>query len=171
MQSSALCFNSAEEGVRSIDQQPDGQISVQSGGIMILSLSTQTCPILSHVKFNVIFTASVLQHLFSCDLDGKDLRSVSDCVERLKLLDEMGRVWGQNMLLQVCGANLLLTDIETKVNNIRPALVVSYSMCVDTCCKTHGQKSHPWWHEMEILLEREPFIHSLVSEVKTNKEY
>uniref|UniRef100_A0A3Q1IWW4 SH3 domain-containing protein n=1 Tax=Anabas testudineus TaxID=64144 RepID=A0A3Q1IWW4_ANATE len=55
-----------------------------------------------------------VEHLFSCDLDGKELRSVDDCVERLKLLDEMGRVWGQNMLLQVRGANLLLTDIETK---------------------------------------------------------
>ena len=60
--------------------------------------------------------ASLLQHLFTCELDGKEMRSIADCVERLKLLDGMGRVWGQNMLMEVRGANLLLTDIETKVN-------------------------------------------------------
>ncbi|XP_068568061.1 epidermal growth factor receptor kinase substrate 8-like protein 3 isoform X2 [Cebidichthys violaceus] len=55
-----------------------------------------------------------VEHLFTCDLDGKGLRSVNDCVERLKVLDGMGRVWGQNMQLEVRGANLVLTDIETK---------------------------------------------------------
>ncbi|KAM7402082.1 hypothetical protein PAMP_017352 [Pampus punctatissimus] len=55
-----------------------------------------------------------VEHLFTCDLDGKELRSIADCVERLKLLDGMGRVWGQNMLMEVRGTNLLLTDIETK---------------------------------------------------------
>lgn len=55
-----------------------------------------------------------VEHLFTCELDGKELRSVSDCVERLKLLDGMGRVWGQNMVLCLRGANLVLTDTETK---------------------------------------------------------
>ncbi|CAB1417909.1 unnamed protein product [Pleuronectes platessa] len=55
-----------------------------------------------------------VEHLFTCDLDGRELRSVADCVERLKLLDGMGRVWGQNMLLEVRGVNLLLTDTDTK---------------------------------------------------------
>ncbi|XP_054473629.1 epidermal growth factor receptor kinase substrate 8-like protein 3 [Anoplopoma fimbria] len=55
-----------------------------------------------------------VEHLFTCDLDGKELRSVADCVERLKVLDGMGRVWGQNMQLEVRGPNLLLTDTETK---------------------------------------------------------
>ncbi|XP_017271221.1 epidermal growth factor receptor kinase substrate 8-like protein 3 [Kryptolebias marmoratus] len=55
-----------------------------------------------------------VDHLFTCDLDGKDLRNISDCVERLKLLNHMGRVWGQNMLLEVHGAELRLSDIETK---------------------------------------------------------
>ncbi|XP_044203875.1 epidermal growth factor receptor kinase substrate 8-like protein 3 isoform X2 [Thunnus albacares] len=55
-----------------------------------------------------------VEHLFTCELDGKEMRSIADCVERLKLLDGMGRVWGQNMLMEVRGANLLLTDIETK---------------------------------------------------------
>lgn len=55
-----------------------------------------------------------VEHLFTCELDGKDLRNTSDCVERLKLLDGMGRVWGQNMVLDLRGADLVLTDIETK---------------------------------------------------------
>ncbi|XP_020789789.1 epidermal growth factor receptor kinase substrate 8 [Boleophthalmus pectinirostris] len=55
-----------------------------------------------------------VEHLFTCDLDGKDLRSISDCVERLRLLDGMGRVWGQNMVLALKGAALVLTDTETK---------------------------------------------------------
>lgn len=55
-----------------------------------------------------------VEHLFTCDLDGKELRDVRDCVERLKLLDQMGRVWAQNMQMEVRGVNLLLTDIETK---------------------------------------------------------
>ncbi|XP_068598192.1 epidermal growth factor receptor kinase substrate 8-like protein 3 [Brachionichthys hirsutus] len=55
-----------------------------------------------------------VEHLFTCDLDGKELRGVADCVERLNLLKGMGRVWGQSMLMEVCGPTLLLTDIETK---------------------------------------------------------
>uniref|UniRef100_UPI0037E81CBA epidermal growth factor receptor kinase substrate 8-like protein 3 n=1 Tax=Semicossyphus pulcher TaxID=241346 RepID=UPI0037E81CBA len=55
-----------------------------------------------------------VEHLFTCNLDGKELRSVADCVERLRLLDGMGRVWGQSMLLEIRGDDLLLTDIETK---------------------------------------------------------
>uniref|UniRef100_A0A3B3C5J3 PTB domain-containing protein n=1 Tax=Oryzias melastigma TaxID=30732 RepID=A0A3B3C5J3_ORYME len=65
----------------------------------------------------------LLQHLFTCDLDGKDLRNARDCVERLKLLDQMGRVWGQNMMLEVHGANLLLSDIETKVSSMSGAVM------------------------------------------------
>lgn len=44
-----------------------------------------------------------------------ELRTLADCVEHLKLLEEEGRVWGQSMLLQVRGPTLLLADIETKV--------------------------------------------------------
>ncbi|XP_014330216.1 epidermal growth factor receptor kinase substrate 8-like protein 3 isoform X1 [Xiphophorus maculatus] len=55
-----------------------------------------------------------VEHLFTCDLNGKDLRNIPDCVERLKLLDQTDRIWGQNMVLEVRGANLLLIDYETK---------------------------------------------------------
>ncbi|KAL2090498.1 hypothetical protein ACEWY4_012761 [Coilia grayii] len=39
---------------------------------------------------------------------------VDDCVERLKLLEAMGSVWGQDMILQVHDSSLQLIDIETK---------------------------------------------------------
>lgn len=55
------------------------------------------------------------QHLFTFELDGRQLRSVVDCVEQLQLLEEMGRVWGQTMLLGVQAPKLILMDIETKV--------------------------------------------------------
>ncbi|XP_013768411.1 epidermal growth factor receptor kinase substrate 8-like protein 3 [Pundamilia nyererei] len=55
-----------------------------------------------------------VEHLFTCDLDGKDLKNITDCVDRLNLLEEMGHVWGQTMQLEVQGTKMILTDIENK---------------------------------------------------------
>ncbi|XP_030229783.1 epidermal growth factor receptor kinase substrate 8-like protein 3 isoform X1 [Gadus morhua] len=55
-----------------------------------------------------------VEHLITCELDGKELQGVADCVERLNLLEGMGRVWGQNMFLEVRGSDLHLCDIETR---------------------------------------------------------
>uniref|UniRef100_A0A8C4RRZ6 EPS8 signaling adaptor L3b n=1 Tax=Erpetoichthys calabaricus TaxID=27687 RepID=A0A8C4RRZ6_ERPCA len=55
-----------------------------------------------------------VEHLFSCELDQKDLKTVDDCISRLKLLDARGRVWGQEMILQVKNGSLQLMDIEAK---------------------------------------------------------
>lgn len=90
-------------------------------------LNTSMCAPGLRTRSSACVCGSLLQHLFTCDLDGKDLSNVRDCVERLKLLDQMGRVWGQNMMLEVQGANLLLSDIETKV----------YSMCASGCVHQH----------------------------------
>ncbi|KAL6464155.1 hypothetical protein MHYP_G00264720 [Metynnis hypsauchen] len=54
-----------------------------------------------------------VEHLLTCELGG-ELQGVPECVERLKLLEDTGRVWGQDMLLEVVNGNLLLIDIETK---------------------------------------------------------
>uniref|UniRef100_A0A8C3FSW5 PTB domain-containing protein n=1 Tax=Chrysemys picta bellii TaxID=8478 RepID=A0A8C3FSW5_CHRPI len=54
------------------------------------------------------------QHLLTVHVDSKDIRGVDDCVARLKMMDAQGRVWGQDMILQVRGHELLLSDIETK---------------------------------------------------------
>ncbi|KAM4581839.1 LOW QUALITY PROTEIN: epidermal growth factor receptor kinase substrate 8-like protein 3 [Fundulus diaphanus] len=55
-----------------------------------------------------------VEHLFTCDLNGKDLKNIAHCVERLKVLDHTGGIWGQDMMLEVRGADLLLIDFETK---------------------------------------------------------
>uniref|UniRef100_A0A8C0ISJ8 PID domain-containing protein n=1 Tax=Chelonoidis abingdonii TaxID=106734 RepID=A0A8C0ISJ8_CHEAB len=55
-----------------------------------------------------------VEHLLTVHVDSKDIRGVDDCVARLKMMDAQGRVWGQNMILQVRDHELLLSDIETK---------------------------------------------------------
>lgn len=55
-----------------------------------------------------------VEHLFTCELDGRDVNSISDCVAKLKQLDSKGRVWSQEMILELQGGYLVLSDIETK---------------------------------------------------------
>lgn len=57
-----------------------------------------------------------LQHLTTFVLDRKDgLVTVDDGVRRLRLLDAKGKVWTQEMLLQVEEKSVSLIDQETKV--------------------------------------------------------
>ncbi|XP_041747321.2 epidermal growth factor receptor kinase substrate 8-like protein 3 [Coregonus clupeaformis] len=76
-----------------------------------------------------------VEHLFTCDLDGGEVRDVNDCVERLNLLDGMGRVWGQDMVLEVRDGNLLLTDIETKeeLESLPLSSIVELKAVMDSC--------------------------------------
>ncbi|XP_043356493.1 epidermal growth factor receptor kinase substrate 8-like protein 3 isoform X2 [Dermochelys coriacea] len=55
-----------------------------------------------------------VEHLLTAHVDSKDIRGMDDCVALLKMMDAQGRVWGQDMILQVKGPELLLSDIETK---------------------------------------------------------
>ncbi|XP_072537848.1 epidermal growth factor receptor kinase substrate 8-like protein 3b isoform X2 [Salminus brasiliensis] len=55
-----------------------------------------------------------VEHLFTCELDRRELNSIDDCVAKLKSLESRGKVWGQDMILQVRGSSLQLCDIETK---------------------------------------------------------
>ncbi|XP_067387610.1 epidermal growth factor receptor kinase substrate 8-like protein 3 isoform X2 [Emydura macquarii macquarii] len=55
-----------------------------------------------------------VEHLLTVHMDAKDIRGVDDCVAQLKMMEAQGRVWGQNMILQVKDHKLLLGDIETK---------------------------------------------------------
>lgn len=57
------------------------------------------------------------QHLFTCELDGQELKTVDSCVAKLKRLDVKGRLWPQEMIMEVQGEYLLLSDIETKVGS------------------------------------------------------
>ncbi|KAK2851300.1 hypothetical protein Q5P01_007576 [Channa striata] len=56
-----------------------------------------------------------VEHLFNCELDGQEVKTVNDCVVKLKKLDAKGRLWPQDMIMEIRGGYLLLSDIETKV--------------------------------------------------------
>nr|XP_008107763.1 PREDICTED: epidermal growth factor receptor kinase substrate 8-like protein 3 isoform X1 [Anolis carolinensis] len=55
-----------------------------------------------------------VEHLLTSYIDDKDIRSAENCVDRLKMMDAQGQVWGQGMFLQVKDQKLLLTDIEAE---------------------------------------------------------
>ncbi|NXX11237.1 ES8L3 protein, partial [Podargus strigoides] len=54
-----------------------------------------------------------VEHLLTVSLE-RDIRSIDDCLERLKVLEAQGRVWGQDLILQVKDQELVLRDVESK---------------------------------------------------------
>lgn len=59
------------------------------------------------------------QHLTTFVLDRKDgMITVDDGIRRLRLLDAKGKVWTQEMLLQVEEKSVSLIDQETKVRDL-----------------------------------------------------
>lgn len=48
-------------------------------------------------------------------MDGQELKTLDDCMAKLKRLDAKSRLWPQEMIMEVQGGYLLLCDIETKV--------------------------------------------------------
>ncbi|XP_056629250.1 epidermal growth factor receptor kinase substrate 8-like protein 3b isoform X1 [Triplophysa dalaica] len=80
-----------------------------------------------------------LEHLFTCEFDGREVSNIEDCVTRLKSLDSKGKVWGQDMIMGLQGNNLQLCDIETKevlesinLNSIKKAISVLDSCVYDS---------------------------------------
>ncbi|XP_040921347.1 epidermal growth factor receptor kinase substrate 8-like protein 3b [Toxotes jaculatrix] len=55
-----------------------------------------------------------VEHLFTFELDGQAVKTVDDCVAKLKRLDTKGRLWPQEMIMEIQRGYLLLNDIETK---------------------------------------------------------
>ncbi|XP_074781923.1 LOW QUALITY PROTEIN: epidermal growth factor receptor kinase substrate 8-like protein 3 [Athene noctua] len=54
-----------------------------------------------------------VEHLLTMRLE-RDVRSTQDCLERLKVLEAQGRVWGQDLILQVKDQEVVLRDVESK---------------------------------------------------------
>ncbi|NXM40562.1 ES8L3 protein, partial [Gymnorhina tibicen] len=54
-----------------------------------------------------------VEHLLTMHLE-RDLRSAEDCLGRLKGLEEQGRIWGQDVILEVKDQELVLRDVESK---------------------------------------------------------
>ncbi|XP_063153796.1 epidermal growth factor receptor kinase substrate 8-like protein 3 isoform X2 [Candoia aspera] len=55
-----------------------------------------------------------VEHLLTCNVDGKEINNAESCIERLKMMDAQSQVWGQDMFLQIKEYKLLLTDIEAE---------------------------------------------------------
>ncbi|XP_041278463.1 epidermal growth factor receptor kinase substrate 8-like protein 3 [Onychostruthus taczanowskii] len=54
-----------------------------------------------------------VEHLLTMPLE-RELRSAEDCLGRLRDLEEQGRVWGQDVILEVKDQELVLSDVESK---------------------------------------------------------
>ncbi|NXJ47153.1 ES8L3 protein, partial [Spizaetus tyrannus] len=54
-----------------------------------------------------------VEHLLTVRLE-RDIRSTDDCLAHLKVLEAQGRVWGQDLILQVKDQELMLRDVESK---------------------------------------------------------
>ncbi|XP_069798117.1 epidermal growth factor receptor kinase substrate 8-like protein 3 [Narcine bancroftii] len=55
-----------------------------------------------------------VEHLITCDHDLNDGSIVDHCIQHLRKLDAEGKVWGQDMFLQLSNTSFKLVDIETK---------------------------------------------------------
>uniref|UniRef100_A0A3Q3CZG9 PTB domain-containing protein n=1 Tax=Haplochromis burtoni TaxID=8153 RepID=A0A3Q3CZG9_HAPBU len=74
-------------------------------------------------------------HLFTCEIDGQEVKTVDDCMAKLKNLDAKGRLWPQEMIMEVQGPYLLLNDIETKteLDLVPLSCIVQIKAVLDSC--------------------------------------
>lgn len=71
-----------------------------------------------------------MQHLMTFVLDRKDgMITVDDGVRRLRLLDAKGKVWTQEMVLQVEEKSVSLIDLESKVRSFYTVLCSTPLKC------------------------------------------
>ncbi|XP_068774276.1 epidermal growth factor receptor kinase substrate 8-like protein 3 isoform X2 [Struthio camelus] len=75
-----------------------------------------------------------VEHLLTMRLE-QDIRSTDDCIARLKALEAQGRVWGQDLMLQVREQALVLSDMESKeeLDSYPLAGVQECSAVLDSC--------------------------------------
>ncbi|XP_055366136.1 epidermal growth factor receptor kinase substrate 8-like protein 3b isoform X2 [Betta splendens] len=76
-----------------------------------------------------------VEHLFTCELDGQAVRTADDCVAKLKVLDAKGRLWPQDMMMELQGGYLVLSDIETKaeLESLPLSCIVETKAVLDSC--------------------------------------
>ncbi|NWZ17845.1 ES8L2 protein, partial [Agelaius phoeniceus] len=54
-----------------------------------------------------------VEHLLTVPLE-RELRSAEDSLRRLRELQEQGRIWGQDVILELTDQELVLSDVESK---------------------------------------------------------
>uniref|UniRef100_A0A8C2Z413 PTB domain-containing protein n=1 Tax=Cyclopterus lumpus TaxID=8103 RepID=A0A8C2Z413_CYCLU len=76
-----------------------------------------------------------VEHLFTCELDGREVKTVDDCLAKLKRLDAKGRLWPQEMIMEVQRGYLLLSDIETKseLESLPLSCILQTKAVLDSC--------------------------------------
>ncbi|XP_037628293.1 epidermal growth factor receptor kinase substrate 8-like protein 3b [Sebastes umbrosus] len=76
-----------------------------------------------------------VEHLFTCELDGQEVKTLDDCLAKLKRLDAKGRLWPQEMIMEVQGGYLLLSDIETKseLESLPLSCILQTKAVLDSC--------------------------------------
>lgn len=76
-----------------------------------------------------------VEHLFTCELDGREVKTVDDCLAKLKRLDVKGRLWPQEMVMEVQRGYLLLSDIETKseLESLPLSCILQTKAVLDSC--------------------------------------
>ncbi|XP_028264989.1 epidermal growth factor receptor kinase substrate 8-like protein 3b isoform X2 [Parambassis ranga] len=76
-----------------------------------------------------------VEHLFTCELDGQETKTLEDCVARLKRLDSKGRLWPQEMIMEVQRGYLVLSDIETKaeLESMPLSSILQTKAVLDSC--------------------------------------
>lgn len=72
-------------------------------------------------RFVTILIKNGLQHLTTFIMDRKDaMLTIDDGIRKLRLLDAKGKVWTQEMLLQVDDKAVSLIDADNKVRTRWP---------------------------------------------------
>ncbi|XP_078110967.1 epidermal growth factor receptor kinase substrate 8-like protein 3b [Sander vitreus] len=76
-----------------------------------------------------------VEHLFTCELDGQEVKTIDDCLAKLKRLDAKSSLWPQEMIMEVQGGYLLLSDIETKaeLESLPLSCILQTKAVLDSC--------------------------------------